>query len=140
MLKELVRKIIYFPFLLSSVIQFLFREHIFGFENACNYLKKVSSRAVIAIIRIRGGSVGKNTDIRDGIVFNNCSNFRNLIIGDDCHIGRECLFDLKSKVVIGDNVVISMRSTFITHIDMTKSRLSNVYPATSLPIIVEDHA
>jgi len=136
---RLVRKFIYFPFLLFSVIQFFIREFIFGFENACNYLKKVSSEAVIAIIRIRGGSVGKNTDIRDGIVFHNCSNFRNLIIGDNCHIGRECFFDLRSKVVIGDNVVISMRSTFITHVDMTKSRLSNVYPATSLPIIVEDH-
>jgi acetyltransferase-like isoleucine patch superfamily enzyme len=88
---------------------------------------------------MRGGSVGENTDIRDGIVFHNCSNFRDLVIGDDCHIGKECFFDLRSKIVIGDNVVISMRSTFITHIDMTKSRLSNVYPATSSPIIVEDH-
>ena len=135
----LVRKFIYFPFLLCSVIQFLIREFIFGFENACNYLKKVSSEAIIVIIRMRGGSVGKNTDIRDGIVFHNCSNFRDLVIGDDCHIGKECFFDLRSKIVIGDNVVISMRSTFITHIDMTKSRLSNVYPATSSPIIVEDH-
>jgi acetyltransferase-like isoleucine patch superfamily enzyme len=32
-----------------------------------------------------------------------------------------------------------MRSTFITHIDMIKSRLGIIYPATSSPIIVQDH-
>jgi len=135
----LVRKIIYFPFLLSSVIQFLFREYIFGFENACNYLKKLPASSLIPILSLRGAKIGENCDIQNGIVFHNCKTFKNFIVGNNCHIGKDCFFDLRDKIVLGNNVVISMRSNFITHIDMTKSELSKIYPATSLPIIVEDH-
>ena len=44
------------------------------------------------------------------------------------------LADLRDKIIIDDNVVISMQTTFITHIDMTKSELNERFPAKSASI------
>jgi len=133
------RYILFFPFLWLSAAQFFVREALFGFENACNYLKKLSNSCVIIILRLRGATVGKNCDIQSGLIFHNCTNFKNLSIGDNCHIGKDCFFDLRDRVNIGENVVISMRSILITHMDMSKSVLSKTYPATSAPITIGDN-
>lgn len=135
-----VRNLLFLPFLFFSVIQFLLRNILFGFENACNYLRTLSSKCIITILRLGGALIGDNCDIHSGIIFHNCKNFNNLIIGDNCHIGKDCLFDLRDRIIIGSNVVISMRSTIITHVDITKSELSAIFPAKSEPVKICDDA
>ena len=122
-----------------ALIQFIIREFSFGFDNACNFLRSLNCDCIIPILRTRGATIGSNCDIQSGIVFHNCKNFRNLTIGDNCHIGKDCFFDLRENVVIGNNVVLSMRSTLVTHIDMTKSQLKEKYPAQSKPIMIHDN-
>lgn len=90
-------------------------------------------------MRLAGAKIGKDCDIESGIRFHNCTNLNNLTIGNNCHIGKDCFFDLREAIIIGNNVVISMQCTFITHIDMSKSSLSNFYPASKDKIVVEDN-
>lgn len=67
-------------------------------------------------------------------------NYKNLIIGDNCHIGKNCFFDLRDKITIKDNVTISMNCVFITHLDLGKSKLSSNYPKETGKIIIEENS
>ncbi|PQJ73794.1 hypothetical protein BTO13_00210 [Polaribacter gangjinensis] len=117
----------------------MFRELFFGSENSNNYLKIISQSSIIFILKIKGATIGKNSVIQSGITLHNAKNFSNLKIGNNCHIGKNCFFDLREEVLIGNNVVIGMQNTFITHLDMTNSSLSYYYPAKKLPIIINDN-
>ena len=90
---------------------------------AFNYLQRVTKRSLKIILKLFGAKIGRGTSIEPGQIFHNCCNFKNLIIGKNCHIGKSCFFDLREKIDIGDNVTISMQSSFITHIDLFNSEL-----------------
>lgn len=109
---------------------------LLGFDVANIFLTRVDKQAIKLILRKYGATIGKDCDIESGQVFHNCKDYSNLWIGNNCHIGKSCFFDLRDKVVIRDNVVISMQTTFITHTDMSKSELSNRYPASHGPIVI----
>jgi len=133
-----LRKIIFIPINVSLiVIAFYLRKSFLGFQNATLYLSKVDKNAVIPLLKFNGVSIGENCDIEAGLIFHNCTSFGNLSIGNNCHIGKGCFFDLRDKITIEDNCVISMRSTFITHIDMNKSDLKHYYPAHQKHIIIK---
>jgi maltose O-acetyltransferase len=117
---------------------FLFREFFFGFENANNYLKRVSQASVIPILRMKYAEIGERCNIQSGFTVHNCKNYRNLKIGENCHIGKCFFLDLRGKVTIGNNVVIAMNNTFITHLDMNNSELRKIYPASQNNIVIED--
>lgn len=121
---------------LWNVNEFGIRKKIFGFENANAFLRKIDKNSMIPILKRNGASIGINCDIEAPLIFHNCHDFSNLIIGNNCHIGKNCFFDLRDKVVIDENVVISMQSTFITHLDMNKSLLHLSFPASNAPIHV----
>lgn len=95
--------------------------------------------SAISILKANGAVIGKNNDIETPIVFHNCTNFSNLVIGDNCHIGKNCFFDLRGKVIIKNNVVISMQTTFITHQDISRSDLNTVFPASYKDILIHDN-
>ena len=99
----------------------MLREFFLGFENAINYLKTVSQSSIIPILRLKGAIIDGGCDIQSGITIHNCKNYKRLIIGKNCHIGKNCFFDLRETVSIGDNVVIAMNNTFITHLDLGNS-------------------
>ena len=109
-----------------------------GFDRANTIFRSIDKSCAIPLLRANKASIGENCDIETPLYFHNCSDYSNLIIGNNCHIGKNCFFDLKSKVRIGNNVVISMQATFITHLDMSKSALSRIYPNQSADIIIED--
>lgn len=63
--------------------------------------------------------------------------FSNLCVGNDCYIGKGVFLDLKSMVIIEDNVTISMQSTIITHFDAGRSPLSACgFPPSPVPVIL----
>ena len=119
-----------------NVKEFALRKKLLGFENANAFLRRLDKNSIIPILNRNGASIGLNCDIEAPIIFHNCIDYSNLIIGNNCHIGKNCFFDLRDKVIIEDNVVVSMQTTFITHIDMNKSELKYLFPATHSPIRV----
>jgi acetyltransferase-like isoleucine patch superfamily enzyme len=123
-----------------NLLLFQIRKVIFGFEVANLFIQKVDKISVQMILKKNGACIGENCDIESGLIFHNCSNYRNFIVGNNCHIGKNCFFDLRDKIIICDNVVISMQVTFLTHIDMSKSPLSTKFLATSKSVTVNDGA
>ena len=117
-------------------IEFSFRKKLLGFDNANAFFRRLDKESVIQNLKKNKATIGNNCDIEVPIIIHNCQDFSNLIIGNNCHIGKNCFFDLRDKVIIEENVVVAMQATFITHIDMNKSELRSLFPATNAPIKV----
>ncbi|MCB9302683.1 MAG: acyltransferase [Lewinellaceae bacterium] len=122
-----------------NTFRFAVRRKLLGFEYANILLSRLDKRSTELILRRNGAQIGRQCDIESGLVFHNCMDYSNLKIGDNCHIGKNCFFDLKSSVIIEDNVVISMRCNFITHTDLEKSPLSKIYPAETSGIRIREN-
>ena len=119
-----------------DVKEFCLRKRILGFENANAFFRRLDKDSILPILVKNGATIGVNCDIEAPLIFHNCSDFSNLIIGNNCHVGKNCFFDLRDKVIIEDNAVISMQCTFITHTDINKSELRKIYASTQAPICI----
>lgn len=119
--------------------KFQFYKFLYGFDTAIKILYTAPKFACIPLLKLAKAKIGDNCDIETPLYFHNCNDLSKLTIGNNCHIGKNCFFDLRGQVIIGNNVVVSMQSTFITHIDMTKSNLSLLYPSKSGDIKIEDN-
>ena len=69
------------------------------------------------ILRALGATIGRNVRIYEARFFNLSDGFRNLVVGDDVHIGPGTLVDLTDRVSIGSGSVISPRCILLTHTD-----------------------
>lgn len=123
-----------------NLIRFTLRKVLIGFDYANMFLQRVDKLSLSVILINNGAKIGKNCDIETGQVFHNCISYSNLSIGNNCHIGKNCFFDLREKIIIEDNVVISMQCAFITHIDMIKSNLSKYYPSKAIEIKIYENS
>jgi acetyltransferase-like isoleucine patch superfamily enzyme len=119
-----------------NLCRFWLRRYLVGFDVANLFLQRVDKYSLLLILKRNGALIGRDCDIETGQVFHNCKDYSNLIIGNNCHIGKNCFFDLRDKVIIGDNVVISMKCTFLTHIDLSRSLLSNRFPAEQHSVVL----
>jgi acetyltransferase-like isoleucine patch superfamily enzyme len=99
------------------------------------YIDKYSAKKILTDQKVK---IGKNCDIETPLYFHNCQDFSKLSIGDNCHIGKNCFFDLSDEIMIKDNVIVSMQCTFLTHLDASYSKISKVYPKTKKPIIINN--
>ena len=135
-----IRKKIYECYTNFLQLNFRVKEFFFGFENANRLLRIIDKRAIIPILRQSGATVGKNCDIESPLIFHNCKgSYKNFIIGNNCHIGKNVFLDLRDKIIIKDNVVISMECKIITHLDMSKSNLTKLYPPTQKNVIINEN-
>lgn len=134
-----LRKLLLLILTKYQIYRFQGIKFLYGFQCSLNYFKKIDKKAIVPIIRKNGGIVGSNCDIETGLVFHNCNSFDNLRIADNCHIGKNCFIDLRGKVNIHNNVVISMNTTLITHLDLSQSVLSKLYPAQTGIIVICDN-
>lgn len=123
-----------------NVNMFGIRKKLLGFDNANAFLRRLDKNSIIPILKRNGATIGDYCDIESPLTFHNCNDFSNLIVGNNCHIGKNCFFDLRDMVLIDENVVISMQCTFITHIDMNKSELSFLFPASNAEIRIEKNS
>ncbi len=112
-----------------------------GFGFICNLLS-YSSRMNRIIIRGFGGIIGNGTTINSPLLICNANgNFRNIIIGNDCHIGKDVLFDLKENIQIKDFATISMRTIILTHMGVGESPLKEIgFQMKSAKVIIESGA
>ena len=123
-----------------NLFRFWYRKTLIGFDVANQFIKRVDKISLKLILLKNGASIGENSEIETGLTFHNCDDYSNLIIGDNCHIGKNCFFDLKDKIKIENSVTISMQSTFITHIDVGLSSLKHHYPSKNSCIIIKDNS
>jgi len=101
----------------------------YGYE-AINILFRISpSRYTISILRYFGAKIGKGVRIQAPFMIHNADQavpiYSNLIIGDDCYIGRDCIFDIKGKIILGNKVTISHRAVLNTHTNAGKSPVAH---------------
>ena len=101
----------------------------YGYE-AINILFRISpSRHTISILRYFGAMIGRGVRIQSPFMIHNADQvvpiYSNLIIGDDCYIGRDCIFDLMGKINIGNKVTISHRAVLNTHTNAGKSPVAH---------------
>jgi acetyltransferase-like isoleucine patch superfamily enzyme len=118
-----LRKIINKGYIEYVLLNFSLRRFFLGFDNANRVLRFADKRVVIPILRNNGARVGRGCDIETPLIIHNCVNYQNLTIGNNCHIGKDVFLDLRDRVVLEDNVTISMRTSIITHLDVGKSPL-----------------
>jgi acetyltransferase-like isoleucine patch superfamily enzyme len=123
-----------------NLTRFKFRKLLFGFDAANQFIQRVDKLSIVKILRAYGATIGDNCDIETGLTFHNCINYTHLIIGNNCHIGKNCFFDLRETIKIQENVVISMQCTFITHIDMTKSSLNKLFPSERKGLLINSNS
>lgn len=94
-----------------------------GLDGVLGLLETVDGEDAVAILRAEGAKVGTGNRILRGLVIHNASNgLANLHMGDNCHIGRQVLFDVASPIRIGNRVTLSMRVMVITHTNVGDSR------------------
>jgi acetyltransferase-like isoleucine patch superfamily enzyme len=114
-------------------------------EFICRFFWLVPGRLVIDILRWYGAEIGENVRIMPPIIFNNFHSkpqgaFRNLHIGANTHMGRDCFVDLKGNIFIHNNVTIAMGVTLITHIDVADSSVKKQFPKCIYEIVIKHDA
>lgn len=119
-----------------DVLRFWYIKKIWGFQHAALQFKMLHKASVIPVLEANGAKIGDNCDIETGLIFHNCKTFENLVIGNNCHIGKNCFFDLRESIKIGNNVTISMLTSFITHLDVGSSLLKKEFPSKHMPITI----
>ena len=122
-----------------QAFRYQFIKTFLGAGYSLDFLRKINKISLQYILKKNGAAIGRNCDIESGLTFTNCINFENLHIGNNVHVGKNSLFDLKDPIIIKDNSTISMGTSFITHIDVGKSNLKEFYPNTSGRIIIHNN-
>lgn len=99
------------------------------------------AKFIVPTLRQHGAQIGERAEIHSPLIIHNASaergkHYANLIIGNDCYLGRDVFFDLKDEIRIEENVTVSMRVTFITHTDVGKSPVASRLPPSHAPIVL----
>ena len=102
---------------------------VYGYEAINLLLRIMPSYLTIIILRHFGAMIGTDVRIQAPFLIHNADQtepiYTNLAIGNDCYIGRDCLFDLMGKISIGNKVTISHRAVLNTHTHAGMSPLRN---------------
>jgi maltose O-acetyltransferase len=94
-------------------------------------------------LRLLGARVGRRTILHDLRFFNLYrTGLRGLVIGEDCFVGDECLFDLAEAISLGRQVTFAERVLVLTHMNVgyADHPLQAHFPPIAKPVRVEDGA
>ena len=112
-----------------------------GIDFVCRLVANAPQRCIAPLLRSYGAVVGAGTRFKDGLLIDNASgdqdatnSFRNLVIGKRCYIGKDCFFDLPDRIVLEDEVVVSVGVRMLTHADCGSRVMSLYYPRQRAPI------
>jgi acetyltransferase-like isoleucine patch superfamily enzyme len=117
-------------------------ELIWGMEPVTELVARARGRQLPALLRACGARIGPAVDLRHPMIIHNPQNrLRDLNIGEQTHIGKDCLLDLTAPITIGKSVTLAMRVTIITHFDTYYSPLRlGPYPSKKKGVLIEDGA
>lgn len=114
-----------------------------GFERGLVLrLSRVSHELLPRLLARYGARVAADAKLHAPLIVHNAPrSFAPLAIGARSYVGRDCLFDLKQSIQIGERVTLAMRVSVITHLDVgSSSWASRGYPPASAPVVIEDDA
>ena len=116
---------------------------LYGYEAINILLRFTPSRYTISILKYYGANIGERVRIQSPLIIHNAETnlpiYANLTIGDDCYVGRGCIFDLMGAITIGNKVTISHRAVFNTHTHAGKSPIGGEILSTSIgDLIIND--
>lgn len=103
-------------------------------------------RLVIYGLRKYGASIGSGVTITPPVVFHNFADrsskpFANLVIGDQCYLGRDLFIDMKDRIVLEDHVTLAMGVMMVTHTDVSASPLKQrAVPDSQAPVVIRHGA
>ena len=80
------------------------------------------------LLRHLGARIGDGCVFEQPLILNAVASYSNLVVGNRCYIGKNVILDLKGRVVIGDNVAVSMGCSLISHLDLGRSKLRERFP------------
>lgn len=109
--------------------------YAYGIEFVASTLVWMPRALYVPTLREFGATVGENLIHKDAWLIDNAAHdFRNLIIGDNCYVGKGVFFDLPNQIMLEDEVVVSGRVTFLTHADCGSRPMARWYPRREGPI------
>lgn len=95
-----------------------------------------------ALLRLLGAQIGTNVRIYEVRFINLKNGFKNLNVGNDVHIGSECLLDLEGQISIGHGSTLSPRVLVLSHQDPGSAHnsplIANFPPSVGSTIIGEN--
>jgi maltose O-acetyltransferase len=108
---------------------------IFGINFLVNKLSRCNKNKIKCVLECGGAVIGKNVNFKNDIKIDNASgdedatdDFSNIVIGNNCYIGRGVFFDLPDKILIGDDCAVSAEVMLLTHQDCGRRIMSKWYP------------
>lgn len=122
MIKKIILKIEYYLVALIYHIYLPIRKYLFGIESINRFV--FSCKYPVIVLKLFGAKIGHNVRIGSFLVLHGrITDYSNLKIGNNVHIGKEVFIDLCAPVIIHDNCTISMRCALLTHTDTGDSQL-----------------
>jgi acetyltransferase-like isoleucine patch superfamily enzyme len=92
---------------------------------------------VTGLLRYFGATIGENTRVYTPLTLVNARrDFTNLILGNNVYLGHGAVLDLKERIVVEDNVTISMGATMATHFHVGEIPMKARFPSKSGPICI----
>lgn len=122
------------------IFKYAFIKLFWGSKVANSKITNINQLILPDFLRFKGCSIGTKVVINEGLKLLNLRDFKKLEIGENVHVGCNCTLDLRDEIKVSDNVVISMGVTILTHMDMSNSELSSMYPAESAPVNIQNSA
>jgi maltose O-acetyltransferase len=132
------KMVIVLPVMVKAILLY----KIFGIDCLSNFISRLPKKIAVIVLVQFGARIGKETNISTAIMIDNAvmGNYSNLVIGDNCYIGKNVFFDLVEPVIIGNGSVISARVTFLTHSDPGERPLRSYFERKTGKIRVENGA
>ena len=113
----------------------------YGIEGMNALLLLMPAKLIVPTLRKFGATIGEGVIIHSPLIIHNANpDYRNLIIGAHCYLGRGVFLDLKEKIILESRVTLSMRTTLITHTDAGESRVSEFIRPSSAPVHIHSDA
>jgi len=116
------------------------RRACFGMNHLTDRISYCDAWLLPQVLRMFGAQIGDGTVFQSPVFLNAAGrvDYSNLRIGNDCHVGKNVLLDLRGVINIDDRVTISMGTSIITHLDVGRSRLSQLFGPRLEQVRIED--
>jgi len=135
-------RLIYHFFRLSLFLRAEFTRQAFGMDGVSNLLYNCPQPFVAQLLRRYGAFVDDQVTLNSLLIIHNAQDsYKNLSVGEGCHIGRLVFLDLTQPITIGARATISMGAVILTHLDVGRSPLKNRgYPRQEGGVMIDTGA
>ena len=137
-MKTIIKKLIYL-FVDIKVFYLKLKASILGDYILNRYFENCSKRALIHSLNKIGASIKQSTNLREGLILDNTNfNYKNLIIEDNCYVGKKVFLDLVKPIILKREAVVSAGVTILTHQDVGDRMLSRYYKRKEGEVVLEE--